>query len=41
MGENLKVGAYLFNLRRTLIGDYNVADALTIEEFIENIQTAE
>ena len=32
-GEELGVGAYLSSLRRTKIGDFDVADALTIEQF--------
>lgn len=31
-GNNLGVGAYLSQLRRTKIGDYNVTDAYTIED---------
>jgi tRNA pseudouridine55 synthase len=32
-GEELNVGAYLSALRRTRIGDYNISDALSIEQF--------
>jgi tRNA pseudouridine55 synthase len=32
IGEKLGCGAYLFNLRRTGVGDFNVDDALTIDE---------
>ena len=32
-GETMNSGAYLAALRRTRIGDYHVADALTIEQF--------
>jgi len=32
-GEELGVGAYLSSLRRTKIGDYDVADALSLEQF--------
>jgi tRNA pseudouridine55 synthase len=32
-GTKLKCGAYLKSLRREAIGEYNVADALTIDEF--------
>jgi tRNA pseudouridine55 synthase len=35
IGKNLGCGAYLFDLRRTHIGDYNVEDALTIDDFKE------
>jgi tRNA pseudouridine55 synthase len=36
-GKKLNSGAYLFSLRRTKIGDYNVDDALDIEDFINYI----
>jgi tRNA pseudouridine55 synthase len=32
-GEELGVGAYLSALRRTKIGNYDVSDALNIEQF--------
>ncbi len=32
-GQKLNCGAYLKSLRREAIGEYNVADALTVEEF--------
>lgn len=35
-GEKLGVGAYLANLRRTKIGDYNVENALTIDQVQNN-----
>ena len=35
-GKILGVGAYLKELRRTQIGDFNVSDALTVESFLEN-----
>ena len=35
-GEKLGAGAYLANLRRTKIGDYNVKDALTIDQVQNN-----
>ena len=35
-GKILGVGAYLKELRRTQIGDFNVLDALTVESFLEN-----
>ncbi len=34
-GEKLGVGACLASLRRTTIGDFQVDDALTMEEFVE------
>jgi tRNA pseudouridine55 synthase len=34
-GKALGSGAYLHSLRRTKIGDYDVSDALAIEEFIK------
>ncbi len=37
LGEKLGCGAYLTGLRRTRIGDYNVEDAMTIDNFEENI----
>lgn len=36
MGEYLNCGAYMKELRRTRIGDYKIADALTIEEFVKD-----
>jgi tRNA pseudouridine 55 synthase len=36
-GEALGCGAYLSSLCRTRIGEFNVEDAMTIEEFIEEI----
>lgn len=35
-GESLGTGAYLKELRRTKIGDYNVKDALKLEELLSN-----
>lgn len=35
IGEKLKVGAYLTNLVRTKIGDYESKNALTIHDFLE------
>ncbi len=35
LGEKLKVGAYLASLRREKIGDYDVKDAWTVDQFIE------
>ena len=34
-GKELGCGAYLRELRRTKVGDYDVADALSIDEFRE------
>ncbi len=38
IGEKIGCGAYLSSLRRTRIGEYNVADALKIEQFEEMIK---
>jgi tRNA pseudouridine55 synthase len=38
LGEKLGCGAYLSELRRTAIGDYNVTDAVTIDQIKENFQ---
>ena len=38
MGAALGCGAYLSELRRTKIGEYNVADALSMEEFTEGLK---
>ncbi|MFH1049857.1 MAG: tRNA pseudouridine(55) synthase TruB [bacterium] len=35
IGKELGCGAYLYNLRRTKIGDFSVEDALTIDEIIQ------
>jgi tRNA pseudouridine55 synthase len=37
MGQALGSGAYLSELRRTKIGDYNVDDAVSIEGFLEGL----
>jgi len=37
LGEELKCGAYLTDLRRTRIGRFNVKDAVKIDFFIKNI----
>jgi tRNA pseudouridine55 synthase len=37
MGKALGCGAYLSELRRTKIGDYNVDDAVSMEEFLESL----
>lgn len=39
-GKALNSGAHLSALRRTKIGEFNVNNALTIDEFIENLPTA-
>jgi tRNA pseudouridine55 synthase len=36
-GEKLGCGAVLKKLRRTGIGDYSIEDALSVEEFVQNI----
>jgi tRNA pseudouridine55 synthase len=36
-GARLNNGAYLYTLRRTKIGNYDVKDAFTIEQFMEKI----
>jgi tRNA pseudouridine55 synthase len=36
IGENLGTGAYLSSLRRLTIGDYNIKDAITIDELEKN-----
>jgi len=36
-GEKIGCGAVLTNLRRTKIGNYNVEDALSVEELVQNI----
>lgn len=38
LGELLGVGAYLKNLRRTSIGDYQVSDAFQLEDVIKQVQ---
>ena len=37
IGKELKCGAYLTELRRTKIGTYSVENAITIENFLRNI----
>lgn len=37
IGQFLKTGGHLSGLRRTLIGDYSVEDAITIDEFLEQM----
>jgi len=41
IGEELKCGAYLTELRRTKIGDFNVEDAITVDYFLENLNLFE
>lgn len=39
IGQSLKSGAYLSELRRTRIGDYNVINALSIKQFEKSLET--
>lgn len=39
IGRALKSGAYLTELRRTKIGNYNIEEAVTVEFFLNNIKT--
>ena len=39
MGAALGCGAYLSELRRTKIGEYNVDDALSMEGFMEGLES--
>jgi tRNA pseudouridine55 synthase len=41
IGEELKCGAYLTELRRTRIGEFKVEDAITVEYFLENLNLFE
>jgi len=41
IGKQLKCGAYLTELRRTRIGDFNVEDAFNVEFFLENLNLSE
>jgi len=41
IGEELKCGAYLTELRRTKIGNLKVEDAMTVDFFIENLNLFE
>lgn len=41
LGEALKCGAYLTELRRTRIGKFNVEDAFSIQFFLENLDSIE
>lgn len=38
LGNELGCGAYMSSLRRTAIGEFNVADAFQLDEFISRIQ---
>ena len=37
LGQSLGCGGYLYQLRRTAIGDYNVGDAIQIEELYDGL----
>jgi tRNA pseudouridine55 synthase len=41
IGEELKCGAYLTGLKRTRIGEYKVENAMTVTDFIENLNRFE
>ncbi len=41
IGEQLKCGAYLTELRRTRIGDFKVEDAFKVDYFLENLNLFE
>jgi tRNA pseudouridine55 synthase len=41
IGEELKCGAYLTGLKRTRIGDFKIDDAMTVDDFMENIHRFE
>ena len=41
VGEKLGVGAYLSSLRRTEIGDFNLADAWQLDDLMNHIETLE
>ena len=41
IGEELKCGAYLIELRRTRIGDFKVEDAITVDFFLEKLNLFE
>ena len=38
IGKRLNCGAYLTGLRRTKIGGYKIEDAITVEDFLNNIE---
>jgi tRNA pseudouridine55 synthase len=41
IGEELKCGAYLTELRRTRIGEFKVKEAITVDYFLENLNLFE
>lgn len=41
IGESLKCGAYLTNLRRTRIGDFRVENAISVDFFLNNLNLFE
>ncbi len=41
IGEELKCGAYLTGLKRTRIGDYKVENAMTVDNFMQNLNRFE
>ena len=41
IGEELNCGAYLTALERTKIGSFNISDAFTVENFLENLVAGE
>ncbi len=41
IGKELEVGAYLSELQRTRIGSFKLVNALTINEFIQSIETVD
>jgi tRNA pseudouridine55 synthase len=41
IGEELKCGAYLTGLKRTRIGDFKIDDAMTVDDFMENLHRFE
>ncbi|NOR74800.1 MAG: tRNA pseudouridine(55) synthase TruB [Draconibacterium sp.] len=41
IGEELKCGAYLTELRRTRIGEFKIEDAITVNYFLENLNLFE
>ena len=41
IGNELKCGAYLTELRRTRIGDYKIENAITVDYFLKNLNLFE
>jgi tRNA pseudouridine55 synthase len=41
IGKSLNTGAYLTDLRRIRSGEYTIENAITLEEFLQNIKTSE